>query len=66
MNVINGELRTAVELMKYYDIPLYRQQYWMYRIMNKLFPNRKFSVKYSRKELRNHIILSVYYTETLS
>ena len=50
MNVINGELRTAVELMKYYDIPLYRQQYWMYRIMNKLFPNRKFSVKYSRKE----------------
>ena len=50
MNVINGELRTAVELMKYYDIPLYRQQYWMYRIINKLFRNWKFSVKYSRKE----------------
>lgn len=49
MNVINGELRTAVELMKHYSIPAYRQQYLMYRTMNKLFPNRKFRVKYEKK-----------------
>ena len=49
MNVINGELRTAVELMKHYSIPAYRHQYLMYRTMNKLFPNRKFRVKYAKK-----------------
>lgn len=49
MNVINGELRTAVELMKHYSIPAYRQQYLMYRIVNKLFPGWKFRVRYSKK-----------------
>lgn len=49
MNVINGELRTVVELMKHYSIPAYRQQYLMYRIMNKLFPRWKFRVRYSKK-----------------
>ena len=49
MNVINGELRTAVELMKHYSIPAYRHQYLMYRIMNKLFPRWKFRVRYSKK-----------------
>ena len=52
MNVINGELRTAVELMKYYDVPFYRQQYLLYRTMNKLFPNRKFHAKYLRKKTK--------------
>lgn len=36
LNVINGELRTATRLMKYYDIPYYKFQYKIFRILNKL------------------------------
>ena len=35
-NIINGELRTFVSLSKYYDIPLYKLQYIIFRIFNKL------------------------------
>lgn len=46
MNVINGELRTASELMKHYTVPFYRQQYFLFRMMNKLFSGRRFRLKY--------------------
>ena len=36
LNVINGELRTATNLMAYYSIPLYACQYYLFRIFNKL------------------------------
>ena len=36
LNVINGELRTAVKLMRYYSIPFYRIQYFLFRLFNKL------------------------------
>ena len=53
MNVINGELRTATELMKHYDIPCYKQQYFLYRLMNKLLPQREYRVKYAERETRD-------------
>lgn len=36
LNVINGELRTAINLMKKYRIPLYKLQYLIFRTLNKL------------------------------
>lgn len=36
LNVINGELRTATNLMKYYNIPFYTLQYILFRIFNKM------------------------------
>lgn len=41
LNVINGELRTAINLMKTYDIPLYKFQYLVFRTFNKLGLNYK-------------------------
>ena len=34
LNVINGELRTLVYLMKYYNLPAYRLQYIIFRTFN--------------------------------
>ena len=36
LNVLNGELRTALNLMNYYTIPAYKIQYYFYRIFNKM------------------------------
>lgn len=36
INVLSGELRTAVELMKHYHIPNYKLQYFLFRALNKL------------------------------
>lgn len=36
LNVINGELRTAINLMKKYRVPLYKLQYLIFRTLNKL------------------------------
>lgn len=55
MNVINGELRTAVELMRYYDIPCYRLQYYAFRIFHRLFPKRLYPVCYRRRPNRNRL-----------
>ena len=35
LNVINGELRTLVSLMKFYNIPCYKLQYYIFRLLNK-------------------------------
>lgn len=35
LNVINGELRTAINLMKKYRVPLYKLQYLIFRTFNK-------------------------------
>lgn len=36
LNVINGELRTAINLMFFYNIPFYKFQYFLFRLLNKL------------------------------
>lgn len=36
LNVVNGELRTAVRLMRLFDIPAYRAQAFICRIFNKI------------------------------
>lgn len=51
LNVINGELRTAINLMKFYDIPFYKFQYFLFRIFNKLKMN--YIPFYFRRETRN-------------
>ncbi len=51
LNVLNGELRTAVNLMKYYNIPLYKFQYLIFRTLNKLKIN--YYPIYQKKEAKN-------------
>ncbi|MGN1330298.1 MAG: glycosyltransferase family 2 protein [Clostridia bacterium] len=51
LNVINGELRTAIKIMKEYTIPFYRIQYILFRIFNKL--NLNFMPLYLKKEQKN-------------
>lgn len=36
LNIINGELRTALTIMSEYDIPAYRTQFFLYRVFRKL------------------------------
>lgn len=67
--LINGELRTATELMKFYNIPFYRLQYIIFRIFNKLKLVNIYSPIYYRKETNNkekivkYIINKRYKTE---
>ncbi len=51
LNVINGELRTATSLMKYYDIPFYKLQYFIFRVLNKL--NMNYIPYYKKRESKN-------------
>lgn len=51
LNVINGELRTATSLMKYYDIPFYKLQYSIFRLLNKL--NMNYILYYKKRESKN-------------
>lgn len=51
LNVINGELRTSINLMKYYNIPFYKLQYIMFRALNKLKIN--YIPLYLKKETKN-------------
>lgn len=53
LNVINGELRTLVSLMKYYNIPAYKLQYFIFRVFNKLKLFSLYRPIYSRKEQNN-------------
>ena len=53
LNVINGELRTIAHLMKYYYIPFYKLQYFLYRIFNKLNISKYYIPLYLKKETKN-------------
>ena len=46
LNVINGELRTVTRLMEFYNIPMYKTQFYIYRIFNKLKLASNFSPLY--------------------
>ena len=53
LNVINGELRTVTRLMEFYNIPMYKIQFYIYRIFNKLKLSSNFSPLYFNREERN-------------
>ena len=53
LNVINGELRTITRLMKFYNIPNYKLQFYIYRIFNKLKLSSIFYPIYLNKEQNN-------------
>jgi glycosyltransferase involved in cell wall biosynthesis len=53
LNVINGELRTLTSLMKYFWIPCYRTQYFLFRICNKLNLSENFYPLYFCTEEHN-------------
>ena len=48
MNVINGELRTATELMNHYKIQNYKYKYFEFRLFNKIAPYKCYKVKYEK------------------
>jgi len=48
LNVISGELRTAVQIMKLYSVPNYGWQYFCFRVFNKL--GLTYKPKYVKKE----------------
>lgn len=53
LNVINGELRTVTRLMKFYNIPMYKPQFYLYRVFNKLGIKKLFTPLYFNKEEKN-------------
>lgn len=53
LNVISGELRTAIRLLKYYDIPKYNIQYLIFRVFNKLGLREFFRPIYKKQESNN-------------
>ena len=53
LNVINGELRTLISLMKYYNIPNYKFQYLIFRTFNKLGLFSLYRPVYQKKEQEN-------------
>jgi glycosyltransferase involved in cell wall biosynthesis len=53
LNVINGELRTITRLMEFYNIPLYKLQFYIYRLFNKLKLSSIFCPIYLNKQEKN-------------
>ncbi len=53
LNVINGELRTLTRLMQFYSIPMYKIQFYIYRIANKFRLGESFTPIYFKKEEKN-------------
>lgn len=51
LNVINGELRTAINLMFFYNIPFYKFQYFLFRLLNKM--KLPYVPIYSQSEQKN-------------
>ena len=51
LNVMNGELRTLVTLMNYYNIPLYKIQFYIFRLFNKL--KLEYRPIYQNKQQKN-------------
>lgn len=55
LNVINGELRTATRLMKYFYVPFYKYQYILFRCFNKLKLTNIYYPIYFKKESKNKV-----------
>lgn len=58
--LINGELRTATQLMKFYNIPLYKLQYIIFRIFSKLKLFNIYKPIYQKKETTNKASIVEY------
>lgn len=53
LNVINGELRVVTNLLKLYNIPFYKLQYYMYALLAKLKLGELYRPIYQKKETKN-------------
>jgi glycosyltransferase involved in cell wall biosynthesis len=53
LNVINGELRMVSRLLRHYHIPLYKIQFYIFRIFNKLRLNKYYRPIYFKREAKN-------------
>lgn len=51
LNVLNGELRTEIKILKHFKIPFYKTQYFIFRLLNKI--NINYKVIYQNKETKN-------------
>lgn len=51
LNVLNGELRTEINILKHFKIPFYKTQYFIFRLLNKM--NINYKVIYQNKETKN-------------
>jgi glycosyltransferase involved in cell wall biosynthesis len=60
LNVINGELRTAISLMYFYDIPNYKMQFFLYRLLNKLKLNYHVFYRNSSQKNMSSVIEFIY------
>lgn len=49
LNVLSGELRTAIKLMQFYTIPHYKRQCLMFRLYKHLFSKKMFPLTYQLK-----------------
>lgn len=52
-NIINGEIRVVTRLLKNYHIPLYKLQYIIFRIYNKLKLTKYYKVIYKKEETKD-------------
>lgn len=53
LNVLNGELRTLVTLLKYYDIPAFRLQVILYNVMKKIKLDQFYRVWYRKTSFKH-------------
>ncbi len=51
LNVLNGELRCALKILKHYHIPFYKEQYYLFRLLNKIKLN--YVVFFKHKEQKH-------------
>lgn len=51
-NVVNGNLRTVTQLIKYYHIPFFQVQYFLYRLFAKLQIADKYHPLYQKKPFK--------------
>lgn len=58
--LLNGELRTATELMAFYSIPLFKIQYIVYRVFCKLNLFKLYHPIYFNKETKNKFKITDY------
>jgi len=60
LNVVNGNLRTVATIMKYYSIPMFKVQFAIYRVFNKLNFKGKFKPLVIRGECKNKNVIIEY------
>jgi len=51
LNVLNGEVRNVLNILKYLNIPFYKLQYFVFRLLNKF--NLSYFVFYTKREQKN-------------